>query len=111
MYFALEEEPEEQERRSAIWAIDLDWLERKGSELLASEALPSVPDDPKVKAEYLNSLLGRTEKPVIVNIDPLHADQRMAAQQGFFLCKLIHQATFNQILMSMMIRLVRGICG
>jgi len=27
----------------------------------------------------------------------------MAAQQGFFLCKLIHEATFNQILMSMMI--------
>ncbi len=26
----------------------------------------------------------------------------MAAQQGFFLCKLIGEATFNQILMSMM---------
>ena len=103
MYFALEEVTQEQERRSAIWAIDLDWLERKGSEVLASEALQSVPDDPKSRAEYLNSLLGRTEKPVIVIIDPLHADQRMAAQQGFFLCKLIHQATFNQILMSMMI--------
>jgi hypothetical protein len=28
----------------------------------------------------------------------------MAGQQGFFLCKLIHEATFNQILMSMMIK-------
>ena len=27
----------------------------------------------------------------------------MAAQQGFFLCKLVGQATFNQMLMTMMI--------
>src|ERR1039457_512358 len=32
LYFALEEEPKEQDRRSAIWAIDLDWLETKGRE-------------------------------------------------------------------------------
>jgi hypothetical protein len=102
MYFALEEEAQAQDRRSAIWAIDLDWLERKGSDLLASDASTSVPGDPKARTEYLNSLL-RTEKPVIVNIDPLHADERMAAQQGFFLCKLVHQATFNKILMVMMI--------
>jgi len=50
-----------------------------------------------------NRLGERLDKPVIVRIDPQHGDQRMAAQQGFFLCKLVGQASFNQMLMSMMI--------
>jgi hypothetical protein len=81
----------------------LDWLEMKAREVIASEAMTDVRSDPQANAEYLNSLLGQIEKPVIVSVNPIHADERMAAQQGFFLCKLIHQATFNQILMSMMI--------
>jgi hypothetical protein len=71
--------------------------------VLTPEAPAAVPLDPRARARYLNSLLGRTERPVIVSVDPLQTDERMAAQQGFSLCKLIHQATFNQILMSMMI--------
>jgi FRG domain-containing protein len=104
MYFALEEEPLEKERCSAVWAIDLDWLERKGEELLQPEAATSVSDDPKTRAEYVNSLLGQSEKPVIVKINSLKTNERMAAQQGIFLCKLFHRATFNQILMSMIIK-------
>jgi hypothetical protein len=42
-----------------------------------------------------NRLLERLEKPVIVSIDPQHGDERMAAQQGFFLCKLIGQVSFK----------------
>jgi hypothetical protein len=54
-------------------------------------------------AAIRNRLLERTEKPVIISLDPQHADERMAAQQGFFLCKLIGEASFNQMLMTMMI--------
>ena len=104
MYFALEEESQEKERCSAVWAIDLDWLDLKGFELLGSEVATSVPDDPEVTARYLNGLLGQTGEPVIVRINPLRADERVAAQQAFFLCKLFHQATFNQVLIRMMTR-------
>jgi hypothetical protein len=103
MYFALEEEAQRPERHSTLWAIDLGWLEGKAREVLLPEAAPSDPSGPKAGADYLNSLLDRVEKPVIVSIDPQHADERMTAQQGFFLCKLIPQASFSQILMSMMI--------
>jgi hypothetical protein len=35
-------------------------------------------------------------------VDPVRLDARMAAQQGFFLCKLFHQATFSVIFRGMM---------
>jgi len=34
MYFALEEEQQQEAKRCAIWAIDLTWLETKGQGLL-----------------------------------------------------------------------------
>jgi hypothetical protein len=101
LYFALEEPPQQAGRRSAVWAINLDWLVKKGHELLPSGASDAA--EPDTKAAVRNRLLERTEKPVIISIDPQHADQRMAAQQGFFLCKLIGEASFNQMLMTMMI--------
>jgi len=104
LYFAVEEESQEDEKRSALWAIDLVWLERKGRELLQSDAGTPDLDDPRTRAEYLNSLLGCEGKPLIVRINALRSNERMAAQQGFFLCKLFHEASFNQILMSMMIK-------
>lgn len=101
LYFAMEDSPRERGKSAAVWAINLDWLEKKGQELLPSEL--AAGGAPANNAAMRNRLLARTEKPVIISIDPHHADQRMAAQQGFFLCKLIGQATFNQMLMSMMI--------
>lgn len=106
LYFALEEEPANAEKRSAIWAIDQVWLERKCRQLLQSEPATPNLDEPMSRAEYLNSLLDRggEGKPLIVRIDAQRSHERMAAQQGFFLCKLVHEATFNQMLMSMMYR-------
>jgi hypothetical protein len=101
MYFALEQEPEKEEKRSAIWAIDLDWLERKERELLQSEVANLVSDDANSIVAYLNSLLGHKEKPVIIRIDPLKSNERMAAQQGISLCNLHHEAMFNLILNGM----------
>jgi hypothetical protein len=39
LYFAVEEEPQGQERKSAVWALDMDWLERRGREFLRSKRL------------------------------------------------------------------------
>ena len=66
------------------------------------EASALSSNDHNVRAECVNGLLSQTEKPVILRVDPVRLDARMAAQQGFFLCKLFHQATFSTILMRMM---------
>ena len=101
LYFAVEDEPHEVS--SAVWGIDLHWLHVKGDELLSSEALTLAKDDVWARAKCINRLLRQTEIPIIVQIDPLRTSERMAAQQGLLLCKLLHEATFSQILMRMMI--------
>jgi hypothetical protein len=100
LYFALEGMPSGAVDRSAVWAIDLGWLENKGQELVGP-----VPNEPEARAEYLNALLTESGKPAIVRIDPLHGNERMFAQQGFFLWKLFEETpVFDQILISMMIK-------
>ena len=54
--------------------------------------------------EYLNKMLIKPKTdPVVVKIDPFIMNDRMVAQQGFFLCNLCHEkyTTFNQVFMSM----------
>jgi hypothetical protein len=102
-YFAFEEQAQEKRKRSAVWAIDLDWLERRGRTLLQSGTATSVPDDPGVRAGWINRLLAQTEEAVIVRVDALRTNERMTAQQGVFLCRLLHAAPFTQTLMRMMI--------
>ena len=101
LYFALIEEP--QDDRCAVWTINLDWLNSKGHELIGLEAVMSVMRNSQTNGGNRYSSIPLTEEPVIVKVDPLRANERMVAQQGFFLCKLYHRATFSQILMSMMI--------
>jgi hypothetical protein len=103
MYFAVEEKPQKEKRRCALWAIDLDWLEDRARQLLRSAGTAPEATDANAGGEYVNRLLGQTEKPIIVSINPPYADERGVAQQGLFLCRLYHQATFNKILMTMMI--------
>lgn len=126
LYFAVEEEPQAKEGLSAVWAIDVDWLEIRGRELLHSKPPQRRPTgseaeakyfnsllrqpteegeivpDSESDAEYLNRLLRQTDEPVIVRINPQEPNDRMRAQQGVLLCKLFHQATFSVMLMSMM---------
>jgi hypothetical protein len=108
MYFAVEDRatekrPGEKESYSAVWAIDLAWLETKGRELLqAKNILPVGDGSPAEAADYTNRLLRETEEPVIVRINPAISNPRMFAQRGIFLCKLYHQASFGSILMTMM---------
>lgn len=102
-YFAVEERTQLEGSHSAVWAIDLDWLEIRGRELLQSSATTLVLNDPREIVERVNSLLGQSDEAVIIKVDPLRSNERMAAQQGVFLCKLFHQASFSQTLMRMMI--------
>jgi hypothetical protein len=104
LYFAVEEEPQEKKGKeekddgySAVWAMDLHWLETKEPKHLESK-------DPKDRTAYLSGLLDQCDKPLIVKIDPPQADERMSAQQGFFLWKQYESTPFfDQILISMMI--------
>lgn len=101
LYFALAKEPSE--ACAALWALDLQWMRKKGCELLESELHTSATGKFEGQCEQINGLLRHTEKPVIVQVQPLKTNERMVAQRGLLLCKLIHQSTFSQILMSMMI--------
>src|SRR6266567_3594050 len=109
MYFAVEDKaiekrPREKESHSAVWAIDLAWLETRGRELLQSKnsACTVVDDSATEAADYTNRLLRETEESVIVRINPQMSNPRLFAQQGVFLCKLYHEASFGLMLMKMM---------
>lgn len=92
------EERQQEVRRRAVWAIDLHWLEAK-----ERAHLGPAPNDAKARTTYLNGLFDQNEKPLIVGIDPPQANERMFAQQGFFLWKLFEETPFfDQILVSMM---------
>jgi hypothetical protein len=102
MYFALRNEPGSG-NRSALWAIDLRWLERKAHETLVLDGHIS-PEHGPAKIAYLNAVLRQSEKPLVVRIDPQWANDRMVAQKGFFLWKLYKEIPFfDQMLMSMML--------
>jgi FRG domain len=102
-YFALEKEAQEDEKRSAIWAIDLDWLEKRALEILRGKGWSSPGNDAQVRARWENKLLDECHEAVVIKMNPLEANERMTAQQGILLCKLIHEAYFFAVLMRMMI--------
>ncbi len=97
--------------RCAIWAVDLDWLKHRGSLLLQSAGRDPIPDNLSDRAKYLNSLLSEPEDPdedpaknaMIIEVEPARTDAWIAGQQGFFLRKRLPEATFNQLLISMML--------
>jgi hypothetical protein len=106
LYFAFVDEPQNQEEPcSAIWAINLDWLARKETELLETETQASTLNNFKTRAIYMDTLLIHADerKPLIVQIDPQRISQRMVAQQGLFLCKLVHEVYFDHLLVHMML--------
>jgi len=99
LYFAFIEEPDE---TCAVWAINLDWLDSRVDELIELEPVLSVMNHIQIRGGNRYSLIPLTKQPVIVRVDPLRANERMVAQQGFFLCRLLHEASFCQTLMNMM---------
>ena len=101
MYFAVEDKPSD--GHSAVWAIDSEWLEMKGRELLKEKGIPfaAVDSPPGEIAQDTNRLLRGIEAPVLLRINPAMSHVRLFAQRGLFLCKLIEQASVGQLLMRM----------
>jgi hypothetical protein len=106
MYFALEDEPVRDEKCSALWAIDLAWLQAKAEELIFSVKNPPFSSSPDLRAKQINQLLEMpsSQHGVILAVPPVVGNERLAAQQGILLCKLFPEATFYQVLMRMMIK-------
>ena len=95
LYFALEK-PHPKER-SAIWAIDRDWMDKESSEAMRKHdrRCPS-PSDFKAMCRYVNGVLLKEDNPtVVVPANPMRMNDRMTAQQGHFLCNLSHQESFD----------------
>jgi len=89
-YFAFECEAVEDEKYSAIWALDMNWLEKRGLEML-----------PPAFAKDQERLLNQCREVVIVRVLPQVPNTRMTAQQGVLLCKFFHEAAFSATLMEM----------
>jgi hypothetical protein len=105
MYFGVERE-REYGKCAAVWAVDLDWLERAGRKLL-KEGDETFAPEPRMRAERINDLLTRTvlgtdTETVTIRVEPMKGNERIATQQGVLLCRLHHWATFGQTLMSML---------
>lgn len=100
LYFAIEEAPRNTVTRNpAIWAINLQWLEAK-----EKKQIGSIPSEAKARTAFLNGLLDQSKTPLIVRINPSQANERMFAQQGFFLWKLLGETPFfDQVLISMVL--------
>lgn len=106
-YFAIEDMTE----IAAVWAIDLDWLEHRGSRILQESTGKVLPSNPTKRAAYLNDLLvfnadesDPDKAPsMVVKVEPRKTDAWMTSQRGFFLCKCWDRPSMNQLLMRMMI--------
>lgn len=84
-YFAFEQRAKSQ--CSAIWAINMDWLETRSRELLPAELLESAGDHDKARTRWENELIEECHEPVIIRVTPSETNTRMAAQQGVLLSK------------------------
>jgi hypothetical protein len=104
LYFAIENGASES--HCAVWAIDSDWLEKRGREILEQKEIKlALVEQRAVKSSPAdadtNRLLRETEAPLVLRINPAMSNPRLFAQQGLFLCKLIEQASVSQLLMAM----------
>jgi hypothetical protein len=73
----------------ALWAIDHDWCWRQGKRKLPPELYARVKaDETGGKARSTTRRLLGCTVPVAVPLNPLPLDQRLAVQQGVFLCPL-----------------------
>ncbi len=95
LFFALETAPAG--TASAVWAIDLDWLETRAAHVLGLQRASSL-----TAQEISKQLADRNDRPAILRVTPALVPRRMAAQQGLFLCKLVDGAHFDKIVATML---------
>jgi hypothetical protein len=105
MYFAVEEE-RGRGKSSAVWAIDMTWLERAGRRLLKGGeeilALEPGPRTHRINALLTRNVLGEEKEAVAIRVAPAQGNERIAVQQGILLCRLHPWASFGQTLMGML---------
>jgi len=117
-FFAHEARPENENKngKCALWAVNTDWLLRNTRAVLGDKiAIPnSAPMKPDWTREWLH-LANRTlskihqasesqigqDLPVVIGVYPSQLDERMAAQQGAFLCSLKGGSSLEETLVGM----------
>lgn len=102
LYFALEDSlPDD---RCAVWAIDSNWVFAEATKTLSEHdaTFPDVPDI-KVFHEYLNKILFQENPSIVATANPIRMNERVAAQQGFFLCDLGKTRRFDISLLEMIV--------
>lgn len=102
----------DQNGESAVWAIDSDWLERAAYSILSADSsFPKLPR-PWDWRQFVNTRLSTILFPntsddvndgtrVVLRVHPRRLNQRMAVQQGAFLCSLSHSSDFQDTLARM----------
>jgi hypothetical protein len=109
LYFALEKfENSRSDTDCAVWAVDTHWLTETANGTLRTD--PQFPKAPHVRAfdQYLNRCLsdvlsGRCNLNVVVVANPIKMNERVAAQQGVFLCHLSRSEAFDYALLQVMV--------
>lgn len=97
LFFALRKA----ERECAVWAIDMDWLERTSNEILyAHDARYPNPGGFDARMKYVNTALFEEHTPwnthpVVIPLTPAASIERMKAQQGHFLRSLSYEQPFD----------------
>jgi len=102
LYFALEHSLPDV--ACAVWAVDSDWVFAEATKIL-SQHDATFPDVPDIKAfhQYLNKTLSQENPSVVVTANPVMMNERVAAQQGFFLCDLGKTRRFDISLLEMIV--------
>jgi hypothetical protein len=113
LYFALENCRPDAD--CAVWAINTIWLSQTARETLlhSQTARGSLINDPRALTnpnerafgDYLNKILVAAESAdVVVEANPFRMNERVAAQQGVFLCSFSHMRSFEQNLLEMIVK-------
>ena len=102
LFFALEEA----NGRCAIWALDLDWVDRRLRERLPADAWEQISkhdrnlEDPKTFQQLFARPKG-DRIPLVCGVNPFRLNQRLSIQQGVFLCAGDISKTFEENLTAM----------
>lgn len=97
LFFALRKAGTE----SAVWAVDMEWLEHTSTEILRNHdsGYPGS-SDPAALMRYVNGILFKehtqwNDHPVVTSLTPVASIERMQRQEGHFLRSLSYHQPFD----------------
>ncbi|HLJ13486.1 MAG TPA: FRG domain-containing protein [Bryobacteraceae bacterium] len=90
---------------SAVWAIDTDWLLQAANTALQKQdpGFPAVPHWSEFNSYLNRNLLNESNISVVVLANPVRMNDRVAAQQGVFLCNFSHIEPLDISLLRMIV--------